>query len=713
MPALLVPVIATALSSTALSSTAIFAVSTIAANVVVAGAALGLGAILSPNQNPKVASQQYQSRQALPGLLYGYGTTKLGGSKFLFEAPNGKYLDGLVHCAGPISRFEAWVLNDVGTNIPSDSVYGDGFGGVNQSKPWEGRISVESRKGLLNQKPANTAVQNLGGKWTPQHRLDGLCYSIMTANPVKEKNFQKVYPNGPPALYVIVGMAPVYDPRDPTQSWGDPSTWKFSVNVALAILHYLTAMRGTDSVTNLPVPYGFGFPQQRIDLPSFIDMANLCDQVVQKKDGTQELRYSLGGTFNMGEEERKVVLARLLSSCDGEICQNADGKVSLRGGQWTEPTVTITQDHILGYEFEGGADALASFNRLKISFSDPFNDFQVIEGDPWDDLDAQALYGETITQDITLSMVQSHGQARRLAKIATAKANPEDKLTITTDLYGLLAMGERIIRVVLPELEIDRTFIVTGFTENANGTCKVSISSLGPEAYTWNPATEEGTAPAVAQGLTQPAMVPDVNNFALSVERYAVGGQVTGLAIRATVDAPDFTEYELHGRIRPVVDGDGPEDGWLEMVSDGQPWSLFYTPVNDNATYEAEVAFWAPYGGTQGPWTAPQQVTAVADTTSPGAPQGFVANGGQGQISYAFTSPNAPNFGSAKIFGGTTNNFANAGSRFTFYGTSGQAFDRSESNIPPGTYYIWVRAYNRSGFGDASSTAGPIQITVT
>jgi hypothetical protein len=711
MPALLVPVIASALSATALSSTAILAVSTIAANVVVAGAALGLQLALSPGQQAqKVASQQYQSRQALPTLIYGYGTSKLGGSKFVFEAPNGLYLDGVIHCAGPVSRFEAWVLNDQGAGIPGDTPYGAGFGGANRTEPWGGNVIIESRKGGINQAPASALVAYLGGKWTPQHRLDGLCYSVISAKPVKEKNFQKVYPNGPPAISAIIQLAPVYDPRDGAQSWDDPATWKFSVNPGLALLHYLTANRGIDSVTGQPVPYGFGLAHRYIDLPSFAAFAALCDQQVTKKDGTTELRYSIGGTFDMGTEERKTVLARLLASCDAEIYQTADGKIALRGGQWTAPTFRLTPDHILGYEFEGGSDKLAAFNRLKISFSDPFNDFQVIEGDPWDDLVAQALIGETLTQDLTLPMVQSHSQARRLAKIATAKANPADRLTLTTDAAGLLVLGERIIEVAIPELEIDGTFLVTSFTEAADGTCKIGVSSLGPAAYAWDPAQEEGTAPAVATGLTQPVMIPDVENLTLSVERVVVNGQVAGLGIRATVDTPDFTDFELHGRIRLAGAGD---DAWLDMGGDGPEWSVIYRPVNDGQEYEVEVAFWAPFGGTQGPWTAPETITAVADESSTGAPTGFVANGGAGQASGAFTTPNAANFGSAKVFRSATTNFAQATAILTYNGSPSQAFDFTDQGRPPGSYSYWVRAYNRSGFGDASSTSGPITVAVT
>lgn len=618
MPALLIPVITSALSATALSSTAIAATAFISANVIVAGAALGLSALLSPDTAQKVASQQYQSRQAMPTLLYGYGATKLGGAKFEFDTGRGIYCDGLIHCAGPVNRVVQWMLNDQNaTGFNDTTAKGQQVSGDNQTAPWGANVSIDTHKGINDSAPGYL-TDVLAGRWTADHRLRGLFYSVMVARPTAEKNFQKAYPNGPPALYVVAELAPVYDPRDASQNWDDPATWKYSDNVALALLHYLTAIRGADSVTGQPVPYGFGFAHSRIDLPSFIAYANVCDQAVTLKAGGTEKRYRIGGTFDMGAEERRTVLNRILSTGDAEIYQGANGRIAVRGGEWTAPTVTITEKHILGYDFEGGADKLAAFNRLKISFSDPKNDYQVIEADPWDDLAAQvASPNGATTQDLSLPMVQSHAQARRLAKIAMAKANPTYKLTLTTDLYGLLALGERTIKIALPELGIDTTFLVTSFTEAADGTCKIGVSSFGPEAYAWTPGAEEGVAPAIADTTKQPTIVPDVVNPALAVERFTANGNVTVLGVKVTVAAPSNTAFKLIGRTRIVGSGTA---GWVDMSDVGNPWSLSYRPVNEGQSYEVQVAFQAPFNGTQGPWVSAGTLTTTADANAPSAP---------------------------------------------------------------------------------------------
>lgn len=686
----------------------------IASYAITAGAALALSSLLTSTPNQKVNPQTYQTKQALPPLLGVYGVTKLGGAKFYYDAPNGKLLNGILHCEGPIDGFSVWMLNDYPTGIPQDSAYGtDGFGGSNTVPPWLGTVILESKRGAPTQAPSTILLSNAGGQWTADHRMDGKAYTVMLANPVKKEKFATFYPNGAPDPYVIARGYRLYDPRDSGMAWSDREhpTWRFSSNPALAILHYLTAMRpGLDSVTGKPVAYGFGFPVSRIDMPSFAAFAGKCSEAIPKKDGTSEVRYEITGTFDMGTERRADVLNRLLSTCDAELYQKPDGKIAVRGGDWTAPAVTISDEHILAYEYDAGSDKLAAFNRLKITYTDPHNQFQQVECDPWDDLANQALTGEVNVQDLTLPMVPSPSQARRLAKIAMAKGNPRHRLTITTDLYGLLAIDQRIITLQIEELGLNITFLVTSFVENGDGaTCRIGLSSLGPETYAWDPATEEGVGPARPSGASQPPMIPDLQGLIVQVVRTEVSGTITGLTIRATCDDPSSPVFDLQGRIRPQGSGD---DAWERMDADGEN-VVIRRDRADGVTYEVQAALWSSYGGTEGPWSASIFITASADTVAPAPHQSFVANGGVGQASGAFTAPNSTNYGATRLYRGTSPTFSAATLIRTFNGAPGQATDFTDPGRPAGTHRYWAMAVNRSGFGDASSTTGPQTVTVT
>src|SRR5690606_41546713 len=51
-----------------------------------------------------------------------------------------------------------------------------------------------------------------------------------------------------------------------------------------------------------------------------------------------------------------------------------------------------------------------------------------------------------------------------ISKIHIAKANPQWKGTVVANLSALDALGERTVRLVLPELGIDDAFFVAGFS---------------------------------------------------------------------------------------------------------------------------------------------------------------------------------------------------------------------------------------------------------
>ncbi len=79
-------------------------------------------------------------------------------------------------------------------------------------------------------------------------------------------------------------------------------------------------------------------------------------------------------------------------------------------------------------QFEEGDEAYNTFTRIKHTYTDPFQDYQPTEGDPWDDLASQAVQG-VIETEKSFIRAPSHSQSRRLAKIAMAKGNPRFRIT--------------------------------------------------------------------------------------------------------------------------------------------------------------------------------------------------------------------------------------------------------------------------------------------
>ena len=562
--------------------------------------------------------------------------------------------------------------------------------------PWYTYVDFYFEKGIIDQDP-NYLLRPNG--WTG--KCNGLVNTVVRCripnNP--SKNFAKFFPSGVPSYRAVLKLSLVFDPRDTAQIWADASTWKWSANPAVCILDYLTNARAMH------------IAQARIDLPSFIAMANLCDQPValgakgiaadNLAAGTgAEARYTLWGMYSL-DEEPKDVLNRLLKTCDGELYMTAAGSVALRGGQWTTPTVTITADMVLGVEAHRGRDKMSKYNQLKIRYMSVFNQYQVVEGDPWDDVAAQAASSEVLPEDFDGSYVPSYTQCLRLAKIQMAKDNPDWILTVTASIAGLNALGERIITFVFPDLGINRTCFVNSFDMAEDGaSCKIGLGTLDASAYEWSTA-EEGNAAAAYIAPVLSAVVPaEPTNLVLSLNRISTGDGGYVSTLQAQIDPPADVTLGMVAQYR--LDG---TTTWSDMSVDNSTYTATSPPVSDQQTYDVQVAL-QTYGGNEGAF-ASGTIQVVADATSPGAPTNFTAQkNADGSATLAWTNPNASNYFATKVYAGTTSNMNQASVITTSYGSAGG--QRSTSVQPQsGANFYWVKAVNRSNVGDS---AGPLEI---
>lgn len=668
------------------------ATSAVAASVVgyavISGALLAVQQIveaLTPAQKRNDA--QITVRQAIPPRRAGHGREKLGGAIFFLDTQGGVLSRGVVHFAGHLTQIREYWLGDVKASLTGQ------VGGVVPDAVYQGKVVIEVRLGADDQAALGTLLRY--PYWSPAAQLKGLAYSVVTCTPLKHGD--KIFPEGAPDVRLVADLAACYDPRDSSQNPAAPATWKWSDNAAIVLLAYLHEESG------------YGIPFDEIDLDSFVTLANVCDEMVpllrpNPAGETAERRYRSWGTYTL-DEERATVLGRYLSACDAELDQDAEGRVTVRGGRWQAPTFTITEDMVLGWEsFEEGSEAYATFNRVKFTYKSPWHDHQPLEGDPWDDPDSQAEIGIVPTER-DFGRAPSHRQARQLAKIAAAKGAPRFRFRGLRLLpKGLPAYGEPTVRLVLPSFGIDTTFAPSAgkLTGPYKAEPVLDLYSLDASAYAWS-ITEEGTAPPLPD-QTSPDPAPLPSGVAFTAVRYTTGGQVTGLAANFSADdVPGRSDLILIGRYRPAGTLD-----WLDMASQGG--EAVAGPLNDGASYEAQVAWLSNTSVSD--WSATIAFTISADTTAPGSPTNVSANGGAGQATGSFITPNSANFGFARVYRATTSNFADAVVVQTFNGSASQSFSWTDAR-PAGTYRYWVRAFNRSGFGDASSTAGPITVTVT
>jgi hypothetical protein len=544
----------------------------VVANIAVGAALLGISSLVSSatsGPRPTTSTPQAQAtlNQSTGARIRGYGRAKLAGTRAFWDSKDG-YLHQMVMAHhGQIDAFELFYVGDIGVSRDID--------GNVLSNPFLGYVTISEHFGTDDQAADPYMLAYWSDIWTSAHRLGGIAYWYVRFNSPAAENYQAVFPEGyNTQIRCICRLSRVWDPRDPSQDHADPSTWAWTDTAALCILDYLTH------------PDGYNRSIDDIDVPSFVAKATQDEEAILKADGGYEKRYRLSGVYSLTDDPQDV-LAKMRATCDAEFYQTAEGKIAIRGGAWDAPTVTIRDTDILGHSMEQGNNRFAAFNELKIIYTSPEHDYQSMEATPWENLADQAERG-VLPSSLTLDMVPSASQARRLAKIHIAKSNPEWKGTIAANLSALDALGERTIRLVLPELGIDDAFFVAGFSIRPDLTgVEISVMSINEASYTWTVA-EEGTSPPIPEDTRPDLTYPVPENLALS--------ELDGV-ITVEVDDPEREDLTLHAQIRAGVGS-----LWQEMETDGLTAAFGPVAPAETTTYQVRARWRGPLE-TAGEWS--------------------------------------------------------------------------------------------------------------
>lgn len=647
------------------------------------GGALAIGASVALQQltaqkklNAGQTSQaQATINQATGARIRGYGRAKLGGTRAFWDSKSGSLLQAVMIHSGRIDGFEEWWIGDKKVTVDNDGrVTTQPFYNPGANAYY---VRIYGHEGTTNQAASSTIMTRFPTVWTAAHQLKGIAYFVSSFVSPAAEDYQVVFPEGyNTPIRTVARLSQVYDPRTGTTAWND--------NAALCILDYLTH------------PDGFGRNLSDIDLPSFSAFANICDERIALKKGGTEARYRLWGVYSLTEDPQEV-LDRMRATCDAELYQTPSGKIAIRGGKWVEPTVTITAADILGHQIEQGNNRFAAFNELKILYTSPQHGYQTMEAASWVNVAAQADQGPLLS-DLGLDLVPSHSQALRLAKIHIAKSNPRWRGSITTNLSGLNALGERTIYVQLPELGIDEPFLVTGFSISPDLTgCEIGILSLDASAYAWNPNTEDLDPAPDPQDTRPDLVIPAPENVVLRVIDRA-GGPV----IRATVGPSGRDDLQFAAEFRSFG------GTWEAMIVASGALEAFSGVVTSGVTYEVRTR-WITSQGAAGVWSEPKPIPVVANAATPAAPTDFTAAKSGSNADLAWTHSATAGLYFTEVYRGTDNTFANAIKVAEKYGDAGAAAIYTDPAPGTGVRYYWVRSVNVAG--TPSAAVGPQSIT--
>lgn len=475
--------------------------------VAIASVSAGANALLNQPKVPQPQDGQVTTRQANPPRRRNYGLVKVAGPIIFTEVKSGVLYQVVAVNHGEIASFDEHWLAD--NRLLLDS---NGFSIIQYQIDGALFVSITPLMGTEDDAAYSALTTVFPELWTSEHRGRGIAKVLISYRQPGSSDFTTVYPGArPPNYRGVIRASKVWDPRRPEQDKDVPSTWAWTQNPVLIALDY---HRHADGM-------GFGafddllFTAAAIE-EDWMPAAGICDEAVFYKAGNEGPRYVCSGGYELPNNAPKDVLAAIMATCDGQTYQRRDGALGIRVGKTIAPTITINDDMILGYESlrRGATAALGSVNQITAKYTATDLDFQIADADPWRDEADISATGREETRNIDLSWVINHNQARRLMKLAFARANPDWSGKIITNMQGMLAYNERYITLVISELGIDGSFEITSPIEvNMDGTCVMSVASLDQSAFDFDPAIEEGTEPSVADAssgsddITPPAHV--------------------------------------------------------------------------------------------------------------------------------------------------------------------------------------------------------------
>jgi hypothetical protein len=339
-----------------------------------------------------------------------------------------------------------------------------------------------------------------GGEWTATDLGNG-------APRVHVLNIwnETIYATGFPSVSCVVRGKLVYDPRLDSTNGGTgshradtPSTWAYSDNPALCVADYLR-----DAL-------GFGCASSKVDWPSVIEAANICDELVPTDgaSGTQK-RYTLAGVLST-EDARKENLEALLAAMVGTAFYSA-GKWTIRAGAYRTPTLDLDESDLAGGDItvQARLPRRDLFNAVRGKFRDPAQLYAVTDFPPY----SSATYitedgGQEIYRDIELPFVDDVARAQRVAKLILFRSRQALTIAATWKLSAYALQPGDTVRLTIARYGwTTKVFRVAERSFEALQSVRLVLQEEASAVYAWDFDEARDPDPAPNTSLPSPGFV--------------------------------------------------------------------------------------------------------------------------------------------------------------------------------------------------------------
>ena len=447
-----------------------------------------------------------------------YGRTKVGGAVVYKEATdNNKFLHIVVAMAGhEVEEIETVYFNDEALTLD-----GDGF--VTAPDKYVGKddddndvyfVRIKTHTGSPTQAADADLVSESAGKWTNDHRLQGVAYIY-----ARLEFEADAFPNGEPNITAIIKGKKVYDPRTSTTAWSD--------NAALCFRDYLAS------------DFGLSSPANEIDDAKIITAANICDENVTLAVGGTEKRFTTNGAITTGNKPADTIDSLLRPM--GGMLWYSQGRWRVKAAAYITPTVTFDEDDLRStLTINTRHSRRDNFNIVRGTFRGAesnwqFSDFPEIKSNTFIQVDN----GQESAMDLELGLVSSAATAQRIAKIALYQNR--EQLTLTAS-FGLRAFQVQVGDVIKFTNSragfVDKPFEVLSwaFGSDGNGALEVKMTLRETSAAVYSWATEESAFEINNTTLADPFDVPAIG-LTITSEARVINEHLTNVLIAEVTSA--------------------------------------------------------------------------------------------------------------------------------------------------------------------------------
>lgn len=396
-------------------------------------------------------------------------------------------------------------------------------------------------------------------QWTADHKLSSIAHCRWSMNYSAD-----VYTTGVPAPLWVIDGAMAYDPRqDSTYPGGsgdhrhyDRETWEWTRNGALIALSY--ALGYFVETDNGPVRVaGLGAPIAFIDVPSFVDAANLAALNEWTCDGV------------LSDDDKLGNMQRLCAAFGSEFTTRA-GKLGVTLPAAQDSVVTLTDDDLAGaVVFTNTQSRRERYNQALPYYAEPNRNYEMAPAALISNEDYIAEDGGAVrTLEVRLPYVTNPTQAGQLAALALAETREHARISALYKPKARIAKEGQCVDIDHAEIGVTGKFKVIRRALQPGGEVHLDLITCNDAKFPWA-LGQSDTAPAGFDfGRYDPADVAEPEGWEAETwtEESSQGKspaiRVTGLVTDPLVNLVVF-EY------RPAADPEN-DDGWRQWLVAGR-----------------------------------------------------------------------------------------------------------------------------------------------